>query len=69
MRHRFKTLYNDDDFLNALHKTKLCTAGYIAGVVGCTLPTAKTYLKSLAERNLIESVAIDEGHIIAYKKK
>jgi hypothetical protein len=69
MRHRFKTQYNDENFLNALNKTDLRTAGYIAGVVGCTLPTAKTYLKSLTERNLIESVSIDDGQITAYKLK
>jgi predicted ArsR family transcriptional regulator len=69
MRHRFKTQYTEDNFLNALSKTDLRTAGYIAGVVGCTLPTAKTYLKSLTEQNLIESVSIDDGQIVAYKLK
>jgi predicted ArsR family transcriptional regulator len=69
MRHRFKTQYTEDNFLNALSKTDLRTAGYIAGVVGCTLPTAKTYLKSLTERNVIEVVFIDDGEIIAYKLK
>ena len=64
---RYEQKYNDDDFLHALDNIKLKTAGFVAKKIGCTLPTAKGYLKSLAERNLIESIAIDEGQIIAYK--
>ena len=69
MRHRFKTQYTEENFLNALSKTDLRTAGFIAGVVGCTLPTAKTYLKSLTEREIIDAVLIDDGQIVAYKLK
>jgi predicted ArsR family transcriptional regulator len=66
---RFEPKYTDNDVLNVLDKTKLMTAGFIAKRLGCTLQTAKTYLKSLTERNLIEVVEIDEGQIVAYKLK
>jgi len=66
---RYEQKYNDQDFLDALDNTKLRTAGYIAKKIKCTLPTAKSYLKSLTERNLIESVSIDDGQIVAYKLK
>jgi predicted ArsR family transcriptional regulator len=69
MRHRFKTLYTENDFVSTLSKTDLRTAGYVARVIGCTLPTAKTYLKSLTERDLVEIVEIDGGEIIAYRLK
>ena len=69
MRHRFKTLYTENDFVNALSKTELKTAGYIALSVGCTRQTAKTYLKSLTERDLVTIVEIDDGEIIAYRLK
>jgi hypothetical protein len=69
MRHRFKTLYTENDFVSTLSKTDLRTAGYVARVIGCTLPTAKTYLKSLTECDLVEIVEIDDGEIIAYRLK
>lgn len=66
---RYEQKFKDDDFYNALDKKKLRTAGFVAKQIGCTLPTAKSYLKSLTERNLIESIAIDDGQIIAYRLK
>jgi len=66
---RFENKYTDSDFINALDEKKLRTAGFIAKKLGCTLPTAKSYLKSLTERNLITAEYIDDGEITSYKLK
>jgi hypothetical protein len=66
---RYERTFTDEDFLKSLSKTSFRTAGFIATQVGCTLPTAKSYLNSLAERKLITKIPVDEGKTFVYTLK
>lgn len=66
---RFQTQFHDEDFIGAMATDGLYTAGFLAGVVGCSAKTAGFYLKKLAAAGRINAVAVDEGRSTLYQLK